>query len=171
MGCFQDAAGQRLSVEIRATEQGGENVPRILAVADQWRKVGVATEPVPIPATRTSDRVYRLTFPGFESGGSYGNFENLKDIHSAELATPENGYRGRNLGSYANAGLDSLIDRFYVTVPLTERVDILRSIFRHLTDQVVVMYLYYGANATMVGNRISNVVPAYFGNAHEWDVK
>jgi ABC-type transport system substrate-binding protein len=166
---FQDAAGQRLGVEIRATE--GDNFPRVLAVADQWRGAGIATEPVQIPRARASDREYRLTFPAFESGGNYGNFQNLKDVRSAELATPENSYRGRNDGSYTNPELDTLIDRFYVTVPLRERVDILRSIYRHLTDQVVVMYLYYSATPTIVDNRISNVIPSYFGNAHEWDAK
>ncbi len=168
-GIFQDAAGQRLAVEIRATE--GENFRRVLAVADQWRTAGVATEPVMIPRARASDLEYRLTFPAFESGGNYGNFRNLRDIRTAELATPENGYRGRNDGSYATPELDGLIDRFYVTLPMRERVDILRSIFRHLTEQVVVMYLYRGANATIVANRISNVLPEYFGNVYEWDVK
>jgi len=168
-GMFLDGTGQRLGVEIRATE--GDNFPRVLAIADQWRRAGVAAEPLMIPRARASDREYRLTFPGFESGGNYGNFQNLKDIRTTELPLPENSYRGRNDGSYANAELDSLIDRFYVTVPLRERVDILRSIYRHLTDQVVIMYLYYSATATMVDNRISNVTPAYFGNAHEWEVK
>lgn len=167
---FHDAAGQRLSVEIRSTEKD-INVRTVLAVADQWRRAGVATEPVVIPAARATDRAYRATFPGFQSGGNFGNFRNLKDIRRAELPTPENGYRGRNGGGYVNAELEGLIDRFYVTVPMQERVDVLRSIFRHLTDQVVVMNLYHDVDATMVSNRLSNVVADYAGNIHEWDVK
>jgi peptide/nickel transport system substrate-binding protein len=168
-GTFQDPAGQRLAVEIRATE--GENFARVLAIADQWRRAGIATEPVQIPRARASDLEYRLTFPAFESGGNYGNIRNLRDIRTAELATPENGYRGRNDGGYATPELDTLIDRFYVTLPLRERVDTLRSIFRHLTDQVVVMYLFRGANATIIASRIINVVPEYFGNVHDWDAR
>jgi len=80
------------------------------------------------------------------------------------------GYKGRNDGGYANPEVDALIDRFYVTLPLAERVDVLRTIFHHLTDQVVVMYLYRGAVATMVDNRITNVTPAYFGKRQDWDL-
>jgi len=32
------------------------------------------------------------------------------------------------------------------------------------------MYLYRGAVATMVDNRITNVTPAYFGNVQDWDL-
>jgi hypothetical protein len=47
--------------------------------------------------------------------------------------------------------------------------DILRSIFNHITDQAVVMPLYYDANVEMISNRTVNVSPGYMGNAHLWD--
>ena len=57
--------------------------------------------------------------------------------------------------------------------PLSEdEVDMmLRAIFQHITGQVVVMPLYYDATPSIIGNRLVNVFPAYFGNAHEWDLK
>jgi peptide/nickel transport system substrate-binding protein len=168
-GNFRDADGQPLTVEIRATE--GDNFPRILVIADQWRNAGVPTDVVQIPRARASDRAYRLSFPAFESGGNYGNFQNLKDLRTSELATEENGYKGRNDGGYANPQMDALIERLYLTLPVGERLEVLRSIYRQLTDQVVVMYLFRGANPTMVENRITNVTPYYFGNVQDWDLK
>jgi peptide/nickel transport system substrate-binding protein len=168
-GAFHDAAGQPLRIEIRSQPQDERMT---LAVADEWRRIGVGTEIVTVPTARANDREYLTTFPGFNTGGgNFGNFRNLKDLRSVELPTPENGYRGRNAGNYATPELDGLVERFYVTLPVRERVDILRSIFRQLTDQVVVVHLYTDARAAMVDNRISKVSAEYFGNAHQWDVK
>jgi peptide/nickel transport system substrate-binding protein len=170
-GMFQNPAGQLLSIEIRT---GPEDLIQrtSLAVADQWRRVGIATELVEVPTARANDREYTMTFPGFNAtGGNFGNFRNLKDLRSAELATPENGYRGRNTGGYATPDLDALVDRFFVTLPLDARTDVLRAIVHQLTDQVVVIHLFSDARAALVANRIANVRAEYFGNAHEWDVR
>jgi hypothetical protein len=45
----------------------------------------------------------------------------------------------------------------------------------HMTDQLIWMGLYYGAEPTTIGKRIQNVYPRYQNgthtwNAHEWDV-
>lgn len=170
-GMFQSPTGQPLTVEIRT---GPEDLIRrtSLAIGDQWRRVGVATELVEVPIARANDREHTTTFPGFNaSGGNFGNFRNLKDLRSVELPTPENGYRGRNTGSYANPELDALVDRFYVTLPLQERTNVLRAIFRELTNQVVVIHLFSDARVAMVANRVNYVSAEYFGNVHEWDLK
>ena len=80
-------------------------------------------------------------------------------------------YRGRNRGGYVNSELETLVDRYSVTIPTTERLSTLGSAHRILTDQVAPMFLYYNVTVVMVGNRLLNGSRDHFGNAHEWDVR
>jgi ABC-type transport system substrate-binding protein len=169
-GTFQDAAGQRLTVEIRSDDKD-VNVRTVLAVADYWKKAGVHTEPLIYPTSRRTDFEYIALFPAFDTGGTYATLKSLTDIRKSEMRLPENGYQKRNKGNYVHPELESMIDRYYLTIPMTERLGVLEQVFKHLTDQVVAMYLYYDVNPVLVGNRLGNVAPGYFGNSHEWEVK
>ena len=57
------------------------------------------------------------------------------------------------------------------------RMAVLRDIVFHLTDQVVILQLFYTANPTMVANRLHGVseqlasVAAVSWNAHQWEVR
>jgi len=130
----------------------------------------VATDTTIIPAALQADSEYYLTFSAFQTGGSFGSLGALENIRASEVPGPLNRFRGRNTGAYVNGELEELIDRYFTTIPLGERMRTLRSVFNHLTDQVVTMYLYYDANPTVVGSRIVGVSAGYFGNAHQWDV-
>ena len=78
------------------------------------------------------------------------------------------------------AELDTLLDSYKVTIPQTERNQVLAQIMQHLSEQVVHLPLLYGAEPAIIANRLINVLPrptAASGNgnpawnAHEWDVK
>jgi len=88
----------------------------------------------------------------------------------------ENGYRGRNRTGYVNAELEGLLDRFYTTIPEPERNSVLGQIVNHLTDRVIIMYLFWEVNPTAISNRLVNVTARQFSapeswNAHEWDLR
>lgn len=169
-GVFQDATGEKLAVQVQSSDKD-INVRTVLAVADYWKRSGVPTEPVVTPAARQSDLEYQALYPSFDTGGGYGSLKSLIDIKKSEMRLPDNGYRGRNKGNYVNAELENLIERYYVTISQTPRLDTLGQIYRMLTDQVVVMWLYYDVDAFMIANRLANLSPKYFGNVHEWDAK
>jgi peptide/nickel transport system substrate-binding protein len=177
-GGFRDAAGQRLTVEIRTT--GGDDLQEktMLSITDYWQRAGVNVEPVVVPQQRAQDREYRANFPAFEevrqpndlSTGAFTRY------YGPESSLPENNYRGSNRMRYRNAEFDSLLDRFYSTVPRTERTQILGEMMHHLTDQVIPVGMFYNAQPTMIGNRLVNVGPGGAAtpaswNAHEWDLK
>ncbi len=61
-------------------------------------------------------------------------------------------------------------DRYFVTIPAAERGPVLNSVFHHITDQVVVMPLYYDASPSLISNRPVNVFPAYYGKPQLWDL-
>src|SRR5204862_8216688 len=99
-------------------------------------------------------------------------FENL--LHSSAAPLPERDYRAPNInksrGSYLNSDYDALMDRYRVTVPLRERLDIMGQLLHLQTDLQLVMGLYYSADAIVMANRLRNVPPANTWNVWQWDV-
>jgi ABC-type transport system substrate-binding protein len=166
-GIFQDAAGQRLLVEVRATASHETNEQNTLIVADQWRSIGVGVETLTIPLQRNLDREYRQTRPAFEV---VGQPDDIYRLHSREIPTPETRFVGDNRPRYANPELDALIDRYHVTIPRAERAQVLGGIIRHLTDQVVLMSFFYTVGPLMVSNRLQNVTTVPTWNPQEWDL-
>ena len=94
----------------------------------------------------------------------------LENIHTRTVPSAETKWVGPNRGRYSNAELDALIDRFFVTVPRAERMTVLGQIIHHLTDQLVIMGLYFTPDATGVSNRLRNVPAGDPWNTQEWDV-
>jgi peptide/nickel transport system substrate-binding protein len=177
-GGFRDAAGQRLTVEARTT--GGDDLQEktMLSITDYWQRAGVNVEPVVVPQQRAQDRDYRANFPGFEQVRQPNDLSTgaLTRYYGPESSLPENNYRGSNRMRYRNAELDSLLDRFYSTVPRSERTQILGEIMHHMTDQAIPLGMFYNAAPTMISSRLVNVgpggaaVPASW-NSPEWDLK
>jgi peptide/nickel transport system substrate-binding protein len=172
-GIFADGSGRKLAVEIRSTTLS-ENNKAMLSVADYWTRSGVAAEPHTIPLVRSQDAEYRASFPGFELIRQGNGLNIINNVHSAKARLPQNNFRttgGFNYPRFMDLGHDALIDRYTTTVPWGERMDVLRRIVRTLTDQVIVMGLFYSTEANLVANRLENVTPRRAWNAHEWTVR
>ena len=174
-GVYRDGAGQRLTVEIRATA-GDLNQKTMFSVADYWQRLGLDPESVSVPPQRAPDLEYRATFPGFAVQRQGGEIDFLQNFHSRQARIPENRYAGNNNTRYMNPELDALIDRYASTIPLPERMAIASQAVRHITDFVVELPLYYDVQPALIANRLVNVYPAggtsqTAWNAHEWDVR
>ncbi len=121
-----------------------------------------------MPLQRNQDREYRSTRPAFEV---VGQPDDIIRLHSSEIPTAETRYIGDNRPRYANADLDSLIERYYVTIPRAERVDVLGKILNHVTDRVVMLSLFYEAGPLLASNRLQNITTVPPWNVWAWDVK
>jgi peptide/nickel transport system substrate-binding protein len=175
-GYFRDAAGQRLNVELRTTADNDIHRATVLPIADGWQRIGVGVEPNIIPVQRQRDREYRANSPAFEMLQQGNDFPSLATHHSREIPLPENDFVGRSKSRYRNAEFDALIERYFVTIPRAERTQVLGQIVHHITDQVVMMGLYYLASPTVMHNRLVNVDSGgdratQAWNAQEWDVR
>jgi peptide/nickel transport system substrate-binding protein len=166
-GMFRDPSGQPLSVELRSTPGRDVNEKTTLVVADHWRAVGVGVDVVVIPPQRNQDREYRQTRPGFEV---VGQPDDIYRYHSNQIPTAETRYVGDNRMRYGNPQLDSLVDRYYVTIPRAERLQVLGQIMNHITDQVVLISFFYEAGPLLISNRVKNVTSVPTWNSHQWDV-
>jgi peptide/nickel transport system substrate-binding protein len=175
-GRFRDSANQPLTVEIRRAGDDDLEEKAVLSAADYWSRVGVTGDIVVVPPARQQDLEYRAAFPGVEISSSGASFGDLRNIRRSEIRTADNSYRGRNRTGYANPELEGLLDRFYVTIPEQERNAVLGQIVNHLTDRVIIMYMVWEINPTVIADRLANVTGRQFSapeswNAHEWDVK
>ncbi len=171
-GFFRDPGGQRLSVEMRTTSgvETGKNL--LFAVADFWQAAGIGAEPMIIPPQLSTDREWRANFPGFDMVNQPSNLTLLVRFLGREAALPENQYRGNNRMRYMNPDLDALIDRYFVTVPWNERMQVAGQAINHITDRVVNMSLLYNANAVLSNRRLEGVTATNTAwNSHLWDVR
>ncbi len=173
-GSYRDANGQRLSLELRNTGLDIE-IKSTLAVADSWQRAGIATEPAPVPPQRARDREYRATYPALELVGNPNNLSSLVRLRSNQVPLPENNYKGLNRARYASPEFDALLDRYFATIPMGERMEALARIVHEMSNQVIWMGLFDRLDPAMIGNRVSGVHPrtqdATQGwNVHEWEL-
>jgi peptide/nickel transport system substrate-binding protein len=166
---YRDPAGQRFSVEIRTT-QVDINSKSSFTVADYWQRFGVPTEVATVPPQRTNEREYRSTFPGFELIRPNSTITSFETLRGPEAPLPETNWAGANRARYRSAELDALIDRYFLTIPPRERMQVLGEIVHHMTDQLVIMGVVYDPPLRLVANRVKNVPAGVPWNAHEWDV-
>jgi hypothetical protein len=80
---------------------------------------------------------------------------------------------GSNFARYRNPELDSLIDGYLTTVPMPERLGLLRQVVYHVSDQLNNMGLFYDAEITMVSHRLDHITAAEerLWSIHEWDLR
>lgn len=175
-GFFRDASGQRLTVEFRA--RATEELTNLLAtIADYWARSGVVSETIVVPPQRNQDREYRFRRPGFHMTGGTSGLDGIqKAFHSAQIPTPARGYVGSNDSHYANSEMDALIDRYLVTIPRRERMDVVRQILRLAADDLPIMNVHFTVRPVLIHNRIVNVGAAAprstnGWNAEQWDVR
>jgi ABC-type transport system substrate-binding protein len=161
----------KLTVELRTLTSFDSAVKAIYPIASYWERVGVSVDSLVVPQQLQNDRQYRAERPGFDLAVSP---RDLTRHHSAEVALPENSFRGANRARYVNAEFDALIDRYFTTIPWRERIDVLGQVVHHMTDQVTVMGVYFDIAPVMVANRLQGVKGRPGGtevwNIHEWDL-
>jgi peptide/nickel transport system substrate-binding protein len=175
-GGYRDRASERLSVELRSTADNEIHSRVLFPIVDYWQRLGVGVEPNLIPVQRQRDREYRANSPAFEMLQQGNDLGSLVTHHSREIPLAENNYVGRSKHRYRNAEFDGLIDRYFATIPVPERMEVLAQLMHHITDQLIIMGIFYNVAPSLIGNRLVNVTPGgeratQAWNAHLWDVK
>lgn len=126
-----------------------------------------------------ADRVYRSNFPGLEiSRGGFGEDALIGLYHSSKIPTPQNNYTSGNNPRFSNPQWDALIDRYAVTVPYEERMQVMTDIIVFLMDELMYQPLFFDTLVVPVSTRLLNAGVPRGGqranqgwNAWTWDVK
>jgi ABC-type transport system substrate-binding protein len=145
---------------------------------DSWKRIGI-NGIADIRAARAIDREVRATRPGLTlNAGSFNLVEprRLQQwFHGNETPTAQNNYRGNNRSRYVNAELNGLIDRFFATLPRQERLELMKQIAHHMTDNAVLFASYHIVYPALINNRVSGVTPrtgfSQTWNNHLWDIR
>jgi peptide/nickel transport system substrate-binding protein len=174
-GLFRDAGGQQLAVELR-TYTGDVNQKATLAVADGWQRAGVKVDVNVMSPQATRDNEYVFTYPGFTLQRYTGDLSGLPNLYSHRAPTPQTNFRSGNVSRYQNPEFDALLDRYFTTVPMQPRTQVLGQIIYHIADQLTQMTLFYDAEPTMISKRLANVTSRWPSstqawNSHQWDLK
>jgi peptide/nickel transport system substrate-binding protein len=172
-GFFADAAGERLSVEIRTTGDNASHMKAIFPIADHWQRLGVATDPVVIPVQRQQDAEYRATYPGFQALRGTSGTSGMGSLISSRSGLPENNFRASgNYSRLMDPGYDALYDRFTQTIPPDERKQVVEQAMRYFAEQQIKMGVFYDVAAVLISNRLQNVRARRVAwNSHEWQVR
>jgi peptide/nickel transport system substrate-binding protein len=167
-GAYRGADGAALELELRTT--GGDVIGKAgEVVADQWRKVGIRVQTI-AAGQRSRDHEWRALRPGFETMRRGTGLENLSSYHSRQVQLPENRFTGQNIPRYMNAEFDSLLDRYFATIPKGERTQVLGQIMRHMSEQLNIMTLFYDTEPALVSRKLVNVTARPVGSTQGWNV-
>lgn len=174
-GIFRGGGNEPLSMEIRSS-QGTTDEKALFAIADYFKRVGVAADAFVIPEQMSEDREWRAAFPALAmQRGGYGPAQ-LPRYGTSQIPTAANRYSSPQFSAYSNAEFDALLQRYEKTIPLRERVQIFGDIVFHMTDVVNQLPLFFTVDVEMVHDRLLNVMPKYKDgttafNAHEWELR
>ncbi len=169
-GRFRDSANEPLTVKIEATSTD-INVRTMLSTADYWKRIGVGVDTETISAQAQSDLALRSNFVGFSTNRIGGEADFLTSFHSREARVAENRYRGSNRPRYMNPAYDELADRYTVTIPFAERMEVARQLAHIISDQVVFMPLVYDPQPLLVSNRLRNIFPREGRRFETWNTE
>lgn len=173
-GMFGDSAGKPLAVQIAATVDDSNAKPQAV-VLDMFKRIGITPDLDPITAQKQRDLEYRSNFKSLsiQSGQTF-HADGFNCLRSSEMRTPEKNFIGCNYSRYNNPQMDTLIDRYFTTIPFTERMQLLGQMVHIATDDLTQMMLYERVVPTMVNNKLANVGGLGYAqtwNAHLWEVK
>jgi ABC-type transport system substrate-binding protein len=135
-GAFRDQTGQQFQVEIRsvATDSAANAAA---AVADSWQRVGIGASAVRMTPRLAQDPEAQAAFPGFFIVPRPKDVNGLQTLHSSRAQLPENGFQApaANWSRYMNPEMDGLIDAYFRTIPMPERISVLGRIIRHVAER------------------------------------
>jgi peptide/nickel transport system substrate-binding protein len=179
-GSFRDGSGQPISIEVRSGPSGGEQQARVaVVIADDWQRLGLQSVPSPTPPQQANNNAYRATFPAYWVKTGITDPDGLRGYTTAATPLPSNDFAvgaPRNDSRYMNEELDALVTRYFRTIPLNERVDILGRIANITVGQLIHLGIYYEASPAAHSSRMAGISGRWVGpnfpwNAYEWDVQ
>ena len=146
-----------------------------MAILDAWKSLGITPDAEVVTPQRQRDLAYRANFRSFSiQAGISPGADGVSALLSREARTPERNFLGRNYTRYMNPEIDLLVDRYFTTIPFPERMDVLKQIIHHTTDNLIWMPLYWRVLPTLVHNRVKGVDALGGGdqtwNSNQWTV-
>jgi peptide/nickel transport system substrate-binding protein len=160
---------------------GRDREQETAAIADYWRRIGLETEEVMIPAARVRDGEYRSSFPGWEVS-SGGEGDQLLQQLEGPAAGPENRWSGNRRG-YEDPRTDELIKAYRSSLTTDQQLRAIQALSDVVVQQLPFLMLYYTAYHIGASSRVdalkdydgAGAYSADYGtfsrNGHLWSLK
>jgi peptide/nickel transport system substrate-binding protein len=154
-GFHRGADGMRLHLTLKTST---DESTRLMseAIADQWKRVGVALELRPLEfatfytdITRGSFQMYALRWVGAN---------NDPDIFEYVFSSKKMPPNGANRGHYVNAELDSLLQAAHIAMDQEKRKTILAQVQRIVAEDEPYINLWYVDNVVVHRDRLDGIV-------------
>jgi len=171
----------RLHVETRATV---DNEARASIIGDMWKRVGVDTEIVMVPAVRVRDREYRQQFPGGEITARGSHDAILTRLECSEQPTPQNRFSGNNRGHWCTPDYERLVTQYRTNLNEDGRGQAFKGIQDLVLEELPILLLNTAVSPVVArkgvtafeddfpgGSEAGRIYGTYSRNAHEWDIR
>jgi ABC-type transport system substrate-binding protein len=153
-GFHRGAHGVRFHLELKSST---EESARLLceALADQWKRVGVAIELRPLEFATFYADIVRGSFQLYTHRWVGGNNDPdmFEYVFSSKKIPPD----GANRGHYRNAALDALLDEQRIEMDHEKRKKILSEIQKIVAEDEPYINLWYWDNVCLHQTRLGNV--------------
>ncbi len=177
-GGFQNATGQRFSIEVRSVETSPLNTRQALAVMDQWKQGGVDSELTNIPNNVANRSELKAATEGIYMGNETVTADVLQAFTSAQLATPQNNWAGRNFTSYLSPEYDALYARFVNELDTTRRQSVEVDLQSWAARELFALPFFYTAATGITSFRrgirgpgpVLPVLKVGTWNIHDWEM-
>jgi peptide/nickel transport system substrate-binding protein len=92
-------------------------------------------------------------------------------MHSINIPSKENNYRGGNYGAYRNPTNDKLLDLGLKTLNQAERVDIYKRVQYILMEDLPVLPIFLRPVTTAAANNLMNFRPSMSSSGETWNIE
>jgi peptide/nickel transport system substrate-binding protein len=157
----QNAAGERLSVELGTT--AGNRVRELVAqvIQSQLRQVGIEVRINAEPPRVFFEAMNRRSYGGL---GMYAWVQRPQGVprsslHSKEIPTAENGWSGQNYSGYANPQMDKALDDAERELDFDRRRAYFAEIQRLAADDLPALPLFFRVDPFVIPKPLKGVTP------------
>jgi len=161
-GIRQNAAGERLTIELMTT--AGNRTRELVAqvLQSQWRELGIDARIRNEPArVFFGETVSKRKFTGAAMFAWLSSPENVPrtTLYSDQIPTAENNWAGQNYTGFKNAEMDSLIDAIEIELDRDKRKALWSRLQRLYAEELPVIPLYWRAEAYVLPKWLKGVRP------------
>jgi peptide/nickel transport system substrate-binding protein len=142
-------------------------------MSDSWRKLGFEVREVSWAPALGADSQVRNTFPGLSTTSTPPGETAFADYRGDRVPTAETRWRGsNNRGAWPGTpDYDRFVDVFETSLDRNERTRAIIQMAKILTDDVVVINLYWKLNAQAVANEVIGPRLTDPNGSAEWNIQ
>lgn len=170
-GFASNARGEPLKMSLYGTTDSG-GATQLAVIADNWKGAGIEPDVLVIPAARSSDSEFRVSFPAVNLGNRPVAEESFP-LLSSESPTLEKRWQGINRGSFSDGEIDGLFDVLKRATTVEQWRQATVALHRRVSEVVGIGPLYYRQSVVMARNEVQGIRwnyqdPTLMWNIFEW---